>query len=145
MNDTELKQIKSLLERVVDSRDGYADANEKAEQTRHQKFFGDLAEKRQDYALFLKAKLEEHGENVDLDGTFLADVHRFFMDIKHKIDSDDEELMEEVIRGETKLLEEYDDTLQTVKSDEIFAGKLQKQRNDIHTNLELIKAKEEAA
>jgi uncharacterized protein (TIGR02284 family) len=145
MNNNELDQIEKLLKRVVDSRDGYADANEKAEQSRHQEFLGKLAEKRQDYALFLQRKLEEHGRKINMEGSFLADVHRFFMDIKWKLDSDDEELFEEIIRGEKALLDEYDETLAKITSDDVYKGKLQKQRDDIASNLELVKIKEEAA
>ena len=145
MTEDELKQVENLLKRVVDSRDGYADAHEQCDSV-HTEYVGELAGTRQDYAKMIKEKLEANGRDVDLEGSFLGDIHRFFMDIKNKMDAgDDEELFEEIIRGETRLLADYDETLQKLTSDDVFKGKLQQQRNAVASNLDLVKAKEEAA
>jgi uncharacterized protein (TIGR02284 family) len=145
MKDNELDQVEKLLKRVVDSRDGYADAHDKTTQSRHQVFIGKLAGQRQDFAKTIAQKLEDNDREVDLEGSFLADIHRFYMDIKHKMDSDDEELFEEIIRGEEHLLDLYDDTLEAVTTDERFKAALQKQRHEVAANLDLVRAKEEAA
>ena len=145
LNDKELKQVEKLLKRVVDSRDGYADAHEKAEQQRHQDLIGPLAGQRQEYSKMIAQKLETEGRDVDLEGSFLADTHRFFMDIQIKLGGNDEELFEEIVHGESELVAEYDKTLETITSDDIFKGKLQQQRNEVVSNLELFKAKAEAA
>jgi uncharacterized protein (TIGR02284 family) len=145
LNNKELDQLEKLLKRVVDSRDGYADAQEKAEQQRHQDLLGPLAGQRQKFAETIKRKLEENNRDVDLDGSFLASTHRFFMNLQIKLGGDDEELFEEIVHGESELVSDYNETLETITGDDIFKGQLQQQRNEVLSNLQLFKAKAEAA
>ncbi len=143
-NSDKISELKSLLTRLVDSRDGYQDAAEHARQTRHQKMFTDLSSQRNEYALKLQDYLNRQGENIELDGSFLAGVHRFFMEIKNKL-GDDEELMEAIITGESELLDCYREAMEDANYDTELLTTLQSQYRTIESNLNLIEAKEEAA
>lgn len=143
-NSDKISELKTLLTRLVDSRDGYQDAAEHAEQKRHEQMFKDLSAQRNDYALKLQDYLNRQGENIELDGSFLANVHRFFMDIKSKL-GDDEELMEAIITGESELLENYRDAIKDADYDTELLTTLQSQYRTIERNLDLFQAKEEAA
>jgi len=145
MEENEKDTMKDLLIRLVDSREGYKDAAEHAEQERHKKMFGDLSAKRGEYAEDVRKALASHGCEYNTDGSFEAGVHRFFMNIKDKLGGDDEELMESILTGESNLLEQYEDAIKCCKTDTAILEKLQKQHKEVKTNYDLIEAKEEAA
>jgi uncharacterized protein (TIGR02284 family) len=146
MEDNERGVLKDLHIRLIDSRDGYKEAGAEATQDRHQKQFGDLANQRHEYAEEIRKALLADGIEVDGDGSFEADVHRFFMDIKHKLDSEnDEELLESILYGEGKLLEKYEEVIETIKSDTDLLEKVQKQYREVKSYYSIVEAKEEAA
>lgn len=145
MEEQEKNTMKDLLIRLVDSREGYKDAAENAEQERHKKMFSDLSQKRGEYAEEIRKALSAHGEQYDTDGSFEAGVHRFFMNIKDKLGGDDEELMESILTGESNLLEQYEGAIKSCKTDTIILEKLQKQHKEVISNYKLLEAKEEAA
>jgi len=145
MEEQEKNTMKDLLIRLVDSREGYKDAAEHAEQERHKKMFSDLSEKRGEYAEDIRKALSGYGEQFDTDGSFEAGVHRFFMGIKDKLGGDDEELMESILTGESNLLEQYQSAIECCKTDTIILEKLQNQHKEVVANYKLLEAKEEAA
>ncbi len=145
MEEQEKDVCKDLLIRLIDSRDGYKDAGAHADQERHQKMFGDLANKRHEYSEELRTALASHGCNYETDGTFLAGAHRFFMEIKDKLGGDDESLLESILTGESNLLEQYEDAIEKVKTDTDLLQKLQNQYKEVKSNYKLLEAKEEAA
>ena len=146
MEEQEKDKLKDLLIRLVDSRDGYIEAGEAATQDRHKKLFGDLGAQRKEFAEDIRKALSGHGVQYDTDGSFEAGVHRWFMNIKHKLDSEnDEELLEEIETGESKLLDKYEEVIKTVKTDTALLEKVQNQYKQVKSNYEVIKAKEEAA
>jgi len=147
MDNNETAEIKDILIRLKDSYQGYKEAGEAATQERHKKMFGDLAAKRHEYFEDLRKMSAGHGEDVDdIDGSFEASVHRFFMNMSHKLDKEnDEELLEAITSGEENLLKQYDDAIKEVKTDTDILEKLQNHRHEIASNLDLMSAKEEAA
>ena len=138
-------QLEKLLNRLIDSYDGYQQCLEHVEQHRHQKLFADFAQTRQKFANEVREILSQHGADVDTDGSFLAKAHRFYVDIKLKLDSDDEELLEAIHYGEGNLLREYKETIECFKSDQSVLKVLQPQYREIENNYQLIEAKEKAA
>ncbi|MAS87640.1 MAG: hypothetical protein CMH30_06655 [Micavibrio sp.] len=139
-------ELKMLLTRLVDSYDGYKEAAEKASQERHVRMFTDLSAERHQAALLVQDYLTRQGEDVDLDGSKIAAAHRFFMDIKDKLDDDDDEaLLESIITGESELLSRYRDATKDAKYDPELLDALKKQYQKIESNLALIQAKEKAA
>jgi len=141
-----ISELKSLLTTLVDSYEGYKEAAEKASQERHEKMFSNHANERHEYALKIQDHLGRHGEEVDLDGSFLASAHRFFMNLKDMLDDDDDEaLMEAIITGESELMSRYRDAMSGGKFDIELLSALQAQYQKIEANLDLLQAKEEAA
>ncbi len=146
MNNKKISELKKLLTRLVDSRDGYAEAAEEATQERHKRMFSNLSNTRQQYAQEVQEYLKSQGENVELDGSLLASTHRYFMELKNKLDeNDDEELLESIITGESNLCENYQDAIDGSEFDPEFLATLQRQHNEIQSHLNLFIAKEEAA
>jgi len=141
----EEKQLEKLLTRLIDSYDGYKECAQKAEQHRHENLFISFGNTRQKFANEIRTLMTDHGMEVDTDGSFLAKAHRFYTDIKMKLDSDDEELLESITYGEGNLLTEYRDTIELFKSNEKILSVVQKQYQEVLNNRDLIVAKEEAA
>tara|TARA_B100002019_G_scaffold249304_1_gene228595 strand:- start:713 stop:1147 length:435 start_codon:yes stop_codon:yes gene_type:complete len=140
-----ISELKTLLTRLMDSSDGYKQAAEKATQERHVNMFTDLSAERYNAALKVQEHLKRHGENVDLDGSLLAATHRFFMDLRNKLDDGDEAIMEYIVSGESELLECYRNAMEDAQHDPEFLKTLQEQYKKAEANLELIHAKAKAA
>ncbi len=145
LQDNQKDQLEKLLTRLVDSYDGYQQCSEKAEQNRHNALFTEFGATRRKFANDVREIMNKHGIEVDDDGSFLAKAHRFYTDVKFKLDHDDEELLESIAYREGVLLAEYKDTIKEFSSDESVLTILQKQYREIQNNYELIQAKEEAA
>jgi uncharacterized protein (TIGR02284 family) len=139
------QQLEKLLTRLIDSYDGYKACAENAEQHRHTDLFTNFGNTRQKFANEIRDLMTSHGMEVDTDGSFLAKAHRFFTNIKMKLDADDEELLESIAYGEGNLLTEYRDTIEAFKSDEKVLSVIQTQYNEVLSNYDLVVAKEEAA
>ena len=146
MQSNQKSQMKDLLTRIYDSYEGYKECAEQSEQARHQRLFKQFADERLEYANELKDLLEQNGEQIELDGSMMANVHRLFTNIKNKIDNDDdEELLEEIARGEDKLAEQYQETISEFKGDEKVLSIIQPQYKNVINARDLFEAKEEAA
>lgn len=143
MSDDQKKNVSKVIERLVDSYKGYKDAAEHAEQDRHVKLFTDLSDKRYLYAVKLKESLGADGTGIELEGSTMGDMHRWWMELKNKL-GDDEELMEEIIHGESELIDRYRNSMEDVSNQNIKQV-MQEQLKEIKSSLELIHAKEKAA
>lgn len=104
--------LKTLLTRLVDSREGYRDAVDHADSPSVKAALSDFVSRRDRDASELRIYLVGTGAEVDDDGSLLASAHRMFMDIKDSVTgTDDKATLQEVVRGETSLLGAYDDAL----------------------------------
>ncbi|MEM1365197.1 MAG: PA2169 family four-helix-bundle protein [Pseudomonadota bacterium] len=112
--------LKSLYTRLIDSRDGYQQLLENAEQSAHKAIFVDMIERRTANSAEIKSYLVNLGEPVDDDGSLLAAAHRLWVDAKAWISDGDDAIMQELIRGEESLLKAYDEAIEpaTVTSPE---------------------------
>jgi uncharacterized protein (TIGR02284 family) len=147
MSSEKTKELKKLLERLVDSSDGFKKAAEHANQIRHVTLFTDLSNERYQSALVIQEHLERMDEKIDLDGSFLANIHRMYMDVKEKFDNDgdDEALLECIITGESDLMGCYRDAIEGASYDPELLEKLQTQYKNVSATMDIIQAKEEAA
>ncbi len=143
--DNQKDQLEKLLTRLIDSYDGYQNCIEHVGQNRHEKMFKDFAATRQKFANEIREIFTSHGEDADTDGSFLAKAHRVYTDLKLKMDSDDEELLEAIHYGEGNLVREYKDTIECFKSNPTVLEVLQRQYQEIQNDYELISIKEKAA
>ena len=104
--------LKTLLTRLVDSREGYRDAIDHVEGAHVRGILTQFMERRDRNAAEVRAYLTKEGHNVDEDGSILASAHRSFLDMKDEVaGSDDAAILAEIVRGEKVLLASYDDAL----------------------------------
>lgn len=104
--------LKTLLTRLIDSREGYRDALEHAESPAIKQMFTEFMQRRDHNASEIRTFLVKEGHSVDDDGSLLASAHRTWMDLKDSVTgSDDSKIIAEVVRGEKTLLDSYDKAL----------------------------------
>ena len=102
--------LETLHVRLIDSRDGYADALEHVSNPSLKSTITELHQHRVRDAQALRQHLVAAGADIDEDGSLLAAAHRTFLDLKDKVTgSDDSAILAEIVRGEKQLLEAYDD------------------------------------
>lgn len=141
MSDKQTEQLKKLLTRVLDSAEGYERAAESAETGRFKPAFESRARTRRQYADELRAELNRHGEKADTDSSLLASAHRVFLDLRAKLIDGDEAVLKEVDRGETTLIENYQEAVSAVH-DPATKAVLERQLAAVRRDLVDIKGKE---
>lgn len=105
-------KLKDLYTRLLDSRDGYEQAFERAQETYFKPLLAELKQERAEFAAAVRADLKKLGENVDDEGSILAGLHRSFLGLRDAVTgSDDEAIKAEIVRGEEHLKEAYDEAL----------------------------------
>lgn len=110
--DHDIHVLNSLIKTTLDSRKGFQDAAEDAENTRFASEFAAFAEERSQAASTLQAEVRRLGGNAEDDSSFLAAAHRTFMDLKQLfVSRDDKAIVEEVERGEDYIKEKYEAAL----------------------------------
>ena len=104
--------LKTLYTRLIDSKDGYEQAAERADNPAHQALFREMIDRRTRNAAQIRTYLAQKGEEMGDDGSLLAAAHRTFLSFKDTITgAGDEAVLEELIRGEESLLSAYDDAI----------------------------------
>jgi uncharacterized protein (TIGR02284 family) len=105
--------MKTLLTRLVDSREGYRESIEHVHSPQIKQVFEEFMSRRDRNASEVRAYLTKEGHSVDEDGSLLASAHRTFTALKDKVTSSkDADTIAEVIRGEKTLLDAYDRAIQ---------------------------------
>ena len=111
-NQHDIHVLNSLIKTTLDSRKGFLDAAEHAENTHFASFFADFAERRSQAAATLQAEVRRLGGNPEDDSSFLAAAHRTFMNLKEMFASrDDRAIVEEVERGEDYIKDKFETAL----------------------------------
>lgn len=137
--------LTDLLTRVIDSADGYEQAADSCESGALKDIFSERAKMRRGFAAQIRAELERHGEDVDDDGSLLAAAHRVFLDLKTKVSGDDnEKALEEVERGESVLVDQYEETLRDLDAGSPINGILTEQLSCVRKDLNSARKLEEA-
>ncbi len=141
-----ISALKNLLTRLVDSRDGYADALEHIESPRIRTVLSDLHARRERNASELRSYLSRAGESVDEDGSLLAAAHRTFTDLKDSLTgTDDEAVLEEIIRGEETLHDAYDKAIEAESGHDPEYAFLVEQHASLKDAIADLKARESRA
>ncbi|MEE4209007.1 MAG: PA2169 family four-helix-bundle protein [Parvularcula sp.] len=137
MTERETKsELKEVLTRVVDSADGYEHSAKESEDGRFAVMFRERAGERRGFAEEIRNHLRGLGEEVADDGSILAGAHRAFTSIRDAVTgSDDHSVVEEVERGETRLLSEYDEALNDLPAADPAHGMLERQRQAVQNSL----------
>jgi uncharacterized protein (TIGR02284 family) len=104
--------MKTLLTRLIDSREGYRDSIDHVESPQIKTLFQEFMSRRDRNASEVRAYLTREGHSVDDDGSLLASAHRSWVGLKDAVTgSDDAGTLAEVVRGEKSLLDAYDEAL----------------------------------
>ncbi len=110
--DHDIHVLNSLIKTTLDSRKGFLDAADDAENTQYASEFAAFAEERSQAASLLQAEVRRLGGNPEDDSSFLAAAHRTFMDLKQLfVSRDDKAIVQEVERGEDYIKEKYEAAL----------------------------------
>ncbi len=141
-------RLNELLAKTYDAEKGYKTAAEKVDMPSVKKFLTDKVRQRATFANELKAEIMEYGELPEKGGTFAGEVHRGWINLKAALSSNqNEQILEEVERGEKASLESYDDILKD--SETVLPPSteqlLTRQRNAIQAALNTSKMYEEIA
>ncbi|UWR21255.1 PA2169 family four-helix-bundle protein [Sulfitobacter sp. S190] len=113
----EAEALSDLHTTFVDSRDGYEQAAGLIHSARLTSFFDEMQSNRATQADEVRSFLR--GVDVDLskDGTLFAAAHRHFLTLRDFASSDDEDVVEDIIREERKVLENYDEAIRPMNGD----------------------------
>merc|ERR1712137_623679 len=88
---------------------GYLNAMSNVDDKNLKIFFKRRASERSQFAKELRTEILRYGETPEDSGTFKGTVHRNWMSLKSALSSNnEEEIIEEAIRGEEASLKEYD-------------------------------------
>ena len=105
-------KLNELLEKTYDAKEGFTLAAEKVDNPSVKSFLESKADQRKNFAGELRQEIMQYGELPDEDGSFAANAHRTWMNIKTALSSNNEErILEEVQFGEKASLDEYNDIL----------------------------------
>lgn len=132
-----LNGLNDVLDLLVDSRKGYAEAEARAEDPHVKSLLRLFSDHRQP----LIDELEEECRRLNKDhepstGTLKGDVHRVWMDIRDGLSgSANANVLRECERGEEYLLSRYDEVMQQKELPVDTWRLLQKQRGTVSTDL----------
>lgn len=110
-NDHDIKVLNGLIETTLDSADGYSQAAKEATNERFVTLFRQRADERQRVASELQNEVRKLGGTPEDDGTILAAAHRVFLDLKSKLTSGDQAVVNTVEDGEDHIKAKYEDAL----------------------------------
>lgn len=110
--DHDISVLNSLIKTTLDSRKGFRDAAEHAQNTQFATLFEEFAEERGRVASRLQAEVRRLGGNPEDDSSFLAAAHRTFMDLRDVLSGrDDRVVIAEVERGEDYIKGKFQEAL----------------------------------
>jgi len=97
-------ELQEVLTRYIDSRDGYLQAAELAQDTGLSAAFAAIAERREKVAVRIAHTVGKLGESPDLEGSPEAGLHRWWIRIKDRFATHESKaIIAECLRGEKEL------------------------------------------
>ena len=138
-------KLNDLLTKNYDAEQGYKKAAEIVENPNLKQFFESQAQNRYDFGHELKTEIRNTGGTPDKGTSFKGDAHRTWMSIKDTFTSNDEEnILEEVERGEKSAVEEYQEVISDTTLPPTTQRLLTKQISNIESALQKVKSFEAA-
>ncbi|MEP0213655.1 MAG: PA2169 family four-helix-bundle protein [Cellulophaga sp.] len=140
------KRLNSLLEKTYDAEKGYKLGADKVETPSIKRFLESKAEQRYNFGHQLKAEIIAFGELPEKSGSLKGDLHRTWMNLTATLSANEEEqILDEVERGEKSFIEEYDEILKD--KDMVLAPSTENlllaQRNSVQSALNTAKVYQE--
>lgn len=109
--DHDIKTLNSLIETVIDSADGYAEAAKASEGSRFTPIFFRRGSERQELTVQLQDEVRALGGEPEDNGTLLAGAHRMFLNLRNSMSSDDTTIVDQVEAGEDHIKHTFEDAL----------------------------------
>ncbi|HBR52766.1 MAG TPA: hypothetical protein DEA82_00710 [Flavobacteriaceae bacterium] len=133
-------KLNELLTKNYDAEAGYKKAAEIVENPQLKQFFETQAQHRYDFGHELKTEIRNLGGTPDKGTSFTGDAHRTWMSMKDTFTSNDEEnILEEVKRGEKTAVEEYKEVVADTTLPPTTKSILTKQVSNIENTLQNVK------
>lgn len=137
------KKLNELLTRNYDSEKGFKNAADDIKNEGLKNYFKEKAQQRYDFGHELKAEIRNFGGTPDKGSSVAGDAHRVWMDLKSTVAGGDEEaVLEEVIRGEKKAIDNYNDVITGSELPPSTENLLIKQKKGFEKSLDEAKALE---
>lgn len=100
----ETSELQEVLTRYIDSRDGYLQAADLAEDTGLSSAFSVIAQRREKIAVRLVSLIRHEGSDADTEGSPEAGIHRWWIRLKERFSSHESAaIIRECLRGEQEL------------------------------------------
>lgn len=111
-NDHDVTVLNSLITTTIDSANGFERSAEDADVPQFVEMFREFAQERRQVVGRLQERVRSLGGTPNDDGSLKADLHRRWVDLRDAISKGgDQEIIEEVERGEDYLKSKYDTAL----------------------------------
>ena len=138
--------LSNLYTRLIDSRDGYQQALNRADSPYIKGVLSDMIDRRTTNAAQIRQFLAGSGVTPSDDGSTLASAHRAFLSLKDSITgSGDEAILNEVVRGEETLIGAYDKAIDASGATDPEFAFLREQHDELKTKVEEFRARAKAA
>ncbi|RVT82290.1 PA2169 family four-helix-bundle protein [Rhodobacteraceae bacterium CCMM004] len=141
---SEEKKVEKLHSYLVDSRDGYEAAAERLDNPAQKTILERLKGERAEFAAAIRTAFSRKDVDLEADGSILASMHRAYLGVKDAVTGGDEQLFAEILRGELKLREVYDEVLAEVKDHRDWSF-LKEQRETIDREIAQIQTEKRLA
>ncbi|MCP9200396.1 PA2169 family four-helix-bundle protein [Gramella sp. GC03-9] len=141
-----VEALNILLEKNYNAEKGFKKAMEHADSLQLKRFLKKQAVQRNHFATELDKQIHELNEHPkeSSKGSTIANIHRFWIDIKTAISkNDDESILEECLRGEKSSLKEYDEKLEKLMLPPKVKAMLEDHRKKISETLKDISVLED--
>ena len=138
--------LSNLYTRLIDSRDGYQAAMERADSPYVKGVIAEMIERRTTNAAQIRQFLAGSGVNPSDDGSTLAAAHRAFLSLKDSVTgSGDEAILNEIVRGEQTLIDAYGKAIDASGATDPEFAFLREQQDGLKTKVEEFRARAKAA
>ncbi len=128
--------LNDLLSKSYDAEKGFKEAAEDVNSPHLKELFLKYASQRTAFGSELKSLITSPGGEVDKGDTIASKLHRVWMDLKSALASNEEEnILEEVKRGESNALAHYEEALEELDSTSIAYETVARQRNEIRESI----------
>lgn len=139
-SDQLISSLNHLLTRHHDATKGYQEVQEKVDNKGFAKIFSDLVFSRKSFARDLESEIKTMGYAPNNQSSVEGDIHRTWIKLKDLfVNGDEEEILEEAIRGEEYLLKAYINVLEMQSLSDALYRKLEKQHNIIQADVRRMK------
>lgn len=108
----DISVLNSLIETTLDSAEGYGTAAERVTDLSHKNLFRQWSAERRQVARDLQSHVRRLGGTPDAEGSRLAAGHRMFMKLRDRIAEGEENVIDEIERGEDFIKAKYEQALQ---------------------------------